>query len=543
VARADERDVSRRAIGRLAEPSGDAASSSSDDGRALLQSRLALLGRVMVGLAVLGYAMTGLVTLASGRQGTDALVSGSSLAHIAATVVFLVVWLVARGGPLPMVALRVIDVVGTLLPAALLDVMALLLPVELRPDLASRHLVMALVTTNMLIVRALLVPSRPSFTALVGVGAALSALTCAFMVDGPGTASNRVAYVFTWMLLAVLSSTFGSGVIYGLRQQVRAAWQLGRYRLIEKLGEGGMGVVYRAEHAMLRRPTAVKLLDRNQVGAAGLARFEREVQLTAQLTHPNTIAIFDYGRTDDGIFYYAMELVDGLDLEALVRDHGPQPAARVAHLLRQACGSLAEAHAAGLVHRDIKPSNLVLTRRAGQGDVVKVLDFGLVKDAGGGDGDGVDATLSQDGAILGTPLYLSPEAITTPDRVGPPSDLYALGAVGYFLLTGRPVFEANSIVELCAAHISESPLPPSKRGIEGIPPELERLILACLAKRPEARPQSAEQLASAIATSGVATWTREDAESWWRAKGITEAASSPARAPSNGARTPVRPTP
>jgi serine/threonine-protein kinase len=475
----------------------------------------------MLFLSVLGYVMTNVVTLAGAGGGPQALLSPGNLAHLGATVVFLVVWLIARGGRLALPMLRILDGVGTVLPAVLFDVMALHLPIEARPDLVSRHLVMLLVTTNMLIARAVLVPSRPGFTALLGSAAAVAAIVGAYFVDGVGRPTMRVAYAFTWSLFAVLTSTFTSHVIYGLRRRVREAARLGQYTLVEKLGSGGMGVVYRAEHAMLRRPTAIKLLDRNQVGELGLARFEREVQLTAQLTHPNTIAIYDYGRTADGIFYYAMELVDGLDLEELVRRHGAQPIARVVHLIRQACGSLAEAHAMGLVHRDIKPSNLVVTLRRGQGDVLKVLDFGLVKDVREGEKD-----LSVTGAILGTPLYLSPEAISAPDRVGPASDLYALGAVAYFLVTGRPVFQGSSIVELCTAHLSQAPVPPSQLGVE-LPAALERAILQCLAKNPNDRPQSAEVLSDLLADCGVSAWSREDAERWWATHAQVGSAPAP----------------
>jgi serine/threonine-protein kinase len=272
-----------------------------------------------------------------------------------------------------------------------------------------------------------------------------------------------------------------------------------------------MGVVYRAEHAMLRRPTAVKLLDANEVGEQGIARFEKEVQLTAQLTHPSTVAIYDYGRTADGVFYYAMELIDGLDLGALVREHGPQPPDRIVALIRQACGSLAEAHRRGLVHRDVKPENLIVTHRPGQGDVVKVLDFGLVKDVRD-DAPG----LSQTGAILGTPLFLSPEAIETPERVGPKSDLYALGCVMYFLLTGEHVFDAKSVIELCAAHVAKEPVRPSERMGVHVPRELEDVVMACLAKDPNARPASAEALAAMLDEALDGTWSAVDAERWWR---------------------------
>lgn len=516
-----------REIGRLPIASDDAGGSSSDGGRDLLQQRIALFGRVLLLLAVLGFAMTNLVTIAGGHAGPEFLFAPTNLAHLGGAVVLLVVWLVARGAPLGARALRVLDALGTLVPAALFDVMALHLPVDLRPDLASRHLVMMLVTTNLLIARAVLVPSRPGGTAILGALTCVPALACAALADGPGTVANRVAYGFTWSMFAVMTSTFASHVIYGLRRRMREARRLGRYTLGEKLGAGGMGVVYRAEHAMLRRPTAIKLLDANVVGEQGLARFEREVQLTAKLTHPNTVAIYDYGRTPEGIFYYAMELVDGLDLEHLVRRHGPQPAARVAHLLRQACGSLAEAHAHGLVHRDVKPSNLVVSRREGQGDVLKVLDFGLVKDSGE---DG-EASLSRTGAVLGTPLYLSPEAIVSPDRVGPASDLYALGAVAYYLLTGAPVFQAESVVQLCSKHLTEAPVPPSERSDAKIPAELERIVMKLLAKSPADRPVSADALAEALADAmredGLGPWRREDADAWWRGRRATVGSEPP----------------
>lgn len=493
----------RRAIGRH-----DGGSLAGE----LLQPRLALFGRVMLLFCVLGYGMTNLVTLVFGRGGVDGWLSDSNLALLAASMMFLVVWLVARGTALSFRSLRLLDLVGTVAPAALLDVMALLLPMELRPDLTSRHLVMLLVTTNMVIARAVVIPSPPEWTFVVSALAAIPALICAGLLRDPGELTMRVAYAFTWSLIAVLTSTFASHVIYGLRRSVREARRLGRYTLVEKLGSGGMGVVYRAEHAMLRRPTAVKLLDPG-MNEQALARFEREVQLTAELTHPNTIAIYDYGHTPEGVCYYAMELVDGLDLEALVKGHGPQDPARVVHLLRQACGSLAEAHEAGLVHRDIKPSNLVVTMRRGQGDVLKVLDFGLVKVASNDPGD---PGISRAGTVLGTPLYLSPEAINAPERVGPSSDLYALGAVAYWLLTGKPVFTGTSVVELCAAHLLEAPIPLREKGCV-LPAELERIVLSCLGKDPADRPASAAALSEELAACGIASWTLSDASEWWNA--------------------------
>lgn len=315
-------------------------------------------------------------------------------------------------------------------------------------------------------------------------------------------------------LVAVLMASLGSGVIYGLRAEVDEALQLGQYTLGEKLGEGGMGVVYKASHRMLRRPTAIKLLRGETTSQITLQRFEREVQLTSQLSHPNTIAIFDYGRSPDGTFYYVMEYLSGIDLDKLVRLHGPLPAARVVHLLKQVCGALNEAHNRDLIHRDIKPANIILCVRGDIPDVVKVVDFGLVKklDQSGG--------VTAHTVVAGTPGYLSPEAITSPDDVRPTSDLYALGAVAYFLLTGEPVFEGNSAVAVCGHHVVTPPARPSARCDNEMSAEFEQLVLQCLAKKPDERPASAYQLAedlSNLPESGK--WTTLQAESWWAENG------------------------
>ncbi|MCE9526890.1 MAG: serine/threonine protein kinase [Planctomycetales bacterium] len=290
-----------------------------------------------------------------------------------------------------------------------------------------------------------------------------------------------------------------------------AARQLGQYRLEEIIGEGGMGVVYRGHHAMLRRPTAIKMLTVEKVNETSIARFEQEVQITCKLNHPNTVAIYDYGRTPEGVFYYAMELLDGINLQSLVEKYGPQSEGRVIAILRQVCGSLFEAHSLGLVHRDIKPANIMLNRRGGEPDVAKVLDFGLVKAIN----DDKNARRSEGGAS-GTPLYMSPEAIQTPDSVDARSDLYAVGAVGYFLLTAQPVFTATSLVELCQQHLTAVPQSLSERLGQPISPELEAALLACLDKNRARRPQTARdlsQLLSRVPTAG--SWSLDEAEAWW----------------------------
>jgi hypothetical protein len=290
--------------------------------------------------------------------------------------------------------------------------------------------------------------------------------------------------------------------------------QLGQYTLEEKIGSGGMGSVYRARHAFLRRPTAVKMLNAGTVSVDSLARFEREVQLTSKLCHPNTIAVYDYGKTPDGVFYYAMEYLEGINLEDLVKQYGPLPEARLVPILRQICGSLAEAHATGLIHRDIKPANIILTSRAGMPDFVKVLDFGLVKAA---DADEA-AKLTQANVAVGTPHYLSPEAVENPDTVTPLSDVYAIGGVAYYLLTGTQVFTGKTIMEICMNHVRAAPEPPSGRLGRSVSAGLEGVILRCLAKKPQDRPAGTQAMADELEHVEVAgSWTRADAEAWWTA--------------------------
>jgi hypothetical protein len=301
--------------------------------------------------------------------------------------------------------------------------------------------------------------------------------------------------------------------IDGLEQEVEDARRLGQYTLITKLGEGGMGTVYRASHAMLRRPTAVKLVSADKAGEETLERFEREVQLTAQLTHPNTVTIFDYGRTDDGTFYYAMELLDGADLQTVVDVGGPMPPGRVVHVLQQAAAALSEAHAEGLIHRDIKPANIILSEVGKVPDVVKIVDFGLVKDT---DSKHSDVSLTAAGSLAGTPAYMSPESIADPTRVTPRADVYALGCVAYFLLTGNRVFSGKTVMEVCGHHLHSDPEPIADRRGEPVPEELESLIRACLSKKEEGRPDTAELLAALEALDGEwNSWSRAEAVAWW----------------------------
>jgi eukaryotic-like serine/threonine-protein kinase len=296
-----------------------------------------------------------------------------------------------------------------------------------------------------------------------------------------------------------------------LRRDVVALRRLGQYVLLQEIGRGAHGMVYRARHALLRRPVAIKLLSPDLTNKDTAARFEHEVQMTSQLTHPNTVAIYDYGRTPEGLFYYAMEFLSGIDLDQLARKFGPQPEGRVIQILRQVCGSLAEAHRIGLIHRDIKPANILLTRRGGVCDVVKVLDFGLVK---------VRHSLPPDkasvGAVVGTPHFIAPEAVKEPDSVDARSDLYSLGAVGYWLLTARTLFDSGDVEELLDGQVNAAPKRPSERTGRTIDLDLEKIIMSCLAKEPGQRPASAEAVEAALAgCASAGSWSAREAQAWW----------------------------
>ncbi|QDV32610.1 serine/threonine-protein kinase [Tautonia plasticadhaerens] len=336
---------------------------------------------------------------------------------------------------------------------------------------------------------------------------------------GPrGGTSPLVLVGFDAMLLLILAagSASGSHLIARLRREVREARQVGQYRLLRKLGVGGMGEVYLAEHQFLKRPCALKLIKPGiESGAKALARFEREVRLTATLSHPNTVEIYDYGRTEDGVYYYVMEYLPGMNLAELVERHGPLPPGRAIYLLRQICLALREAHGVGLVHRDIKPSNIIVARRGGEDDVAKLLDFGLVLP---GPSNGA-SDLSDEGRILGTPLYMSPEQATVRQELDACSDLYSLGAVAYYLLTGRPPFHEGGMIEILVALARDPAVPPSLIH-PGIPEDLERLVLKCLEKNPDDRFRDADALERALGQCRCAAhWGPAQAARWWLTAG------------------------
>lgn len=317
-----------------------------------------------------------------------------------------------------------------------------------------------------------------------------------------------------WGLLALLATLLlALAISFRIIKQLRRhIVQLGQYTLVEKLSEGPMCTVYLARHAMLRRPTVIKLFKGDQTDTEGLARFEKEVHLTSELTHPNTVTVYDYGRTPDGVFYYAMEYLPGIDLEQLVRLEKSVPPARVVHILRQVCASLAEAHGRGLIHRDIKPQNIILCERGGIPDFVKVLDFGLVQKAKRPD----PAETSGQG-IFGSPGYIAPERLTTPERTDARADIYSLGAVAFFLLTGDIPFPGTSNAEICTKVVHDPPPRPSEHSPIPIPVALDELVLACLAKNLDDRPSSTEEVATRLASMDFANeWSASQARRWWQ---------------------------
>jgi serine/threonine-protein kinase len=363
--------------------------------------------------------------------------------------------------------------------------------------------------------RALLAALASAAAVPIVVGFAISTASDTISVPAP----RFFLLIVLPYLLVVLIAYVGARVVYRLGTELKRARELGAYRLIERLGRGGMGEVWRAQHRLLVRPAAIKLIrpDAPDAGphrrAELQARFEREAQATSSLRSPHTIQLYDFGAADDGTFYYVMELLDGFDLQSLVDRFGPLPSERAVHLLRQVCHSLAEAHADKLIHRDIKPANVYVCRYGHEVDFVKVLDFGLVKGLAPGHAD-LDITASH--TVSGTPAFMSPEQVLGTEPVDGRSDIYAVGCLAYWLVTGHTVFNGRTAMETLLQHTQAMPVPPSQRTELPIPAALDTLILACLEKDPEKRPATAEAVKSRLmAIETEAAWTTERARLWW----------------------------
>ena len=493
------------------------------DARAFLQARVTFYAKIIVGILASFWVFARLGYLAHGYDVFLAtLLDPLSIAHLALTIGMALDWAFLSHGERKLWMLHAYESVGTIMLSALIGLMVHMLPDGMSAMVATPMLALILV------VRASMVPSSAVRTIAIGLTSTAALCVATYLTLEPGADpldfGGRAVQVVTmagWGVAFSVITGIISRVIYGLTERVREALELGQYRLVEKLGEGAMGAVYRAEHALLKRPTAVKLLPPDKAGDEAIRRFEREVVETSNLANPHTVAIYDFGRTPDGLFYYAMEYLDGPDLQDLVEIDGPQAPGRVVHILHGMAESLREAHAEGLVHRDVKPANvMIMDHRGGLTDMVKLVDFGLVQEVHGVKGaDGTENVLaSREHAIVGTPLYLAPEAITAPDDVDGRADIYALGAVAYFLLTGGPVFEAQSVVEVCADHLHSPPVSPSVRLGKSLPTDFEALVLRCLAKEPGDR-FDADGLIAALDALDVAPWTDTDAQAWWRSTG------------------------
>jgi serine/threonine-protein kinase len=362
------------------------------------------------------------------------------------------------------------------------------------------------------------------------VVAALASVSSVPIVIGIAIATRITSFrpdplqFFFWLvfpyLLVVMMAYVGARVVYALGTEVSRARELGSYRLVERLGQGGMGEVWRAKHRLLARPAAIKLIrpllagEGGPVSEAARRRFEREAQVIARLRSPHTVTLFDFGIAEDGAFYYVMELLDGLDADTLVRRSGPVPAERAVYLLRQVCHSLSEAESYGLVHRDIKPANIFLCRYGEDYDFVKVLDFGIVKATHDTE---IGATLTREMAVQGTPAFMAPEQAVGEAALDGRADIYATGCVAYWLLTGQLVFTADTPMALLLHHARTPPIPPSARTELPIPAALDGLVLSCLAKSPADRPQSARELSRRLAEiEGAESWTADRARDWWK---------------------------
>jgi eukaryotic-like serine/threonine-protein kinase len=377
---------------------------------------------------------------------------------------------------------------------------------------------------------AAVIPSTPLKTLVTGlIAVSMNPLGMAIARTRGGwqyESFDDVLRMHYWDYLVVGVAVVISQAVTKLGQQVTKAREMGSYQLGDLLGKGGMGEVYRATHRMLARPAAIKLIRPEMIGDAGgqaaalaTKRFRFEAQRAANLRSPHTGEVYDFGVTTDETLYFVMELLDGMTLDTLVRDHGPQPANRVVHILCQVCASLQEAHTAGLVHRDIKPANIHIGRLGLSHDFVKVLDFGLVKSVESAPPETSLATGI--GVTPGTPDYMAPEMILG-ERIDHRVDIYAVGCVAYYVLTGKSCFESASVMHVIARHLNEVPVPPSQRARNPVPPALEQLVLACLAKRPEQRPQSAAELSHALGAIDIEPWDEEQAAEWWRMHGTPE---------------------
>ncbi len=480
-----------------------------------------------LGLAALVYAAAYLAVYLSGMlSGTyralgNQFFAVSNLVTAASVLLSLGIFALARSRWLPPQAMSDLGLIYQVVAAASIDSFLIWLPIP------PEYLPIGISWIGVWILCfALIVPSTPGKAMLAALASASMTPLLLLIGMARGSAQPSGPALLQFILpnyVCVLMAFASVRILHQMRQQVDEARQMGSYRLVELLGQGGMGEVWKAQHRSLARPAAIKLIRPSAIGSGSgksaarvFRRFEREAQSTAALQSVHTITLYDFGISDDDSFYYVMELLRGLDLEQLVERFGPLPASRAVHLLRQACHSLGEAHSKSLIHRDVKPANIYACRLGPDCDFVKVLDFGLVKPTGGWDGD--EATrLTQTGITAGTPAYMAPEMVLGQGGLDARADIYALGCVGFWLLTGSLVFEASSAVEMAMHHIQTPAVAPSHRTELEIPAGLDDAILACLQKSPSQRPANMEELSGLLKDCGVKPWGGSQADKWWQA--------------------------
>jgi eukaryotic-like serine/threonine-protein kinase len=497
----------------------------TSSGLDFVRKRLALQGKTLF-LVSFGFYLFLLANMVLvGGAPFVAVVRGPvALGHLCASWTMGLLWLLASRARLSRRRLGALDAISIVAGGSFLSLMTL------RDEGQILQTLLALMVTVM--VRAILVPSRPSRTMVLSALAFVPTIIVCIarhhptqLLPGftPGFQKLHMTLnTVLWSVLGTTLATIVSRVIYGLRQQVAEANELGQYILEARIGGGGMGEVWRARHRLLIRPAAIKLIRPQALPAmAGsellMRRFEREARATAALKSPHTVQLYDFGATEDGRLYYVMELLDGLDLDTLVREYGPLPAERVIHILHQICSSLQDAHGNGLVHRDIKPANVVVSRAGTTFDFVKVLDFGLVKlDTARRAEDDAVAKLSTEASTSGTPAFMAPEVVLGEAATDHRVDLYALGCVAYWLLTGKMVFEGENVMQVLFHHAHTPPPRPSVRVEWSIPAPLEDLLMECLEKDPTRRPPNAEMVSTRLSAVPLTSiWTAERAEQWW----------------------------
>ena len=493
-------------------------------GTDFVRRRLALLGKTVFILSFSFFVIiVSSAVLIGGAPFLGVLFDPVAGGHVLASSMMGFLWLCASRRSISMAALGALDIFSIALGGVFLSIMTVVDEYQVIQSIAA--------CTVTVITRAVLVPSRPLRTMMVSASMFIPTIVVTIAMQHPTNfipsftpeyqRFHLILDTVLWSILGTTLATVTSRIIYGLRRQVAEVSELGQYILEEKIGAGGMGEVWRARHRLLIRPAAVKVIRPQALAAMGdrdllMRRFEREARATAALKSPHTVQLYDFGATDDGTLYYVMELLDGFDLDTLVRKHGPLPADRAVRILSQVCRSLADAHGNGLVHRDIKPANIVVSRIGTTFDFVKVLDFGLVKLDSAQRVDEQAVKLTADGGTSGTPGFMAPEIVLGVADTDHRVDLYSLGCVAYWLLTGKLVFEGPTAMQVMVDH-ARTPAPrPSVRVELSIPPALEDLVMQCLEKEPGRRPGSAEDVRARLEfVPNDERWTAELAERWW----------------------------